>query len=147
MRVEVEAVGEVTGELVEAVERLLPQLTAAPPLEAADLAGIVGHQANTVLVARGDGSVVGMLVLVVVPLASGVRARIEDVVVDQAARGQGVGSALTAAALRLARERGARTVDLTSRPERAAANRLYQRLGFQPHDTNSYRYQLGPPAT
>jgi ribosomal protein S18 acetylase RimI-like enzyme len=71
-----------------------------------------------------------------------VRAWIEDVVVDEAARGAGVGAALNQAALRVAGERGARTVDLTSRPSREAANRLYQRLGFTPRETNVYRYDL-----
>jgi len=86
-----------------------------------------------------------MLTLVVFPLATGVRARIEDVVVDERARGQGVGTALTMAALRLAGERGARSVDLTSRTSREAANRLYQHLGFRLRDSNVYRYQPRPP--
>ena len=143
MEVEVEAVEQVGDELVEAARRLLPQLSgsAAPPT-AGELAGIAGHQANTLLVARSQGVVVGMLTLVMFPLASGLRARIEDVVVDQQARGQGVGTALTRAALDLARERGARNVDLTSRPSRVAANRLYQRLGFRPRDSNVYRFDL-----
>ena len=77
-------------------------------------------------------------------IPSGVRAWIEDVVVDEAARGQGVGEALNREALRLAAEQGARTVELTSRPSREAANRLYQRLGFKMRETNVYRYELGP---
>lgn len=72
-----------------------------------------------------------MLALVTFPLPSGLRARIEDVVVDQDARGQGVGTALTMAALELAQDQGARSIDLTSRTSRIAANRLYQQLGFQ----------------
>jgi ribosomal protein S18 acetylase RimI-like enzyme len=83
-----------------------------------------------------------MLTLVIFPLPSGLRARIEDVVVDQGARGHGVGTALTMAALDLARQQGARTVDLTSRAARVAANRLYQHLGFRLRDSNVYRYQL-----
>lgn len=73
------------------------------------------------------------------PIPTGLRAWIEDVVVDEGARGQGVGAALTQAAVRLAREAGARTVDLTSRPAREAANRLYERLGFRLRDSNVYR--------
>lgn len=76
------------------------------------------------------------------PLASGVRARIEDVVVDGAARGRGVGAALTERALEPARESGARTIDLTSRPERAAANRSYERAGFRRRETAVYRIEL-----
>jgi ribosomal protein S18 acetylase RimI-like enzyme len=87
-----------------------------------------------------------MLTLVTVPLPSGLRARIEDVVVDQDARGQGVGTALTRAALDMAQQQGARSIDLTSRTSRVAANRLYQELGFQLRDSNAYRYQPQPPA-
>jgi ribosomal protein S18 acetylase RimI-like enzyme len=87
-----------------------------------------------------------MLTLVTFPLQSGLRARIEDVVVDQDARGQGVGTALTMAALGLAQQQGARSVDLTSRASRVAANRLYRHLGFQLRDSNVYRYQPPPPA-
>jgi ribosomal protein S18 acetylase RimI-like enzyme len=147
MRVEVEAVGRVTGELVEAVARLLPQLSgSAAPLGADELARISGHQAITLLVARSGGVIVGMLTLVSFPLPSGLRARIEDVVVDRDARGQGAGTALTRAALELAERQGARSVDLTSRSSRVAANRLYQRLGFELRDSNVYRYRPRPPA-
>jgi ribosomal protein S18 acetylase RimI-like enzyme len=147
MSIEVEAVRQVTDELVEACRRLLPQLSssAAPPL-ADDLARITNHQANTLFVARNQGAIVGMLTLVMFPLPSGLRARIEDVVVDESARGHGVGTALTMAALDLAQQQGARSVDLTSRASRVAANRLYQQLGFQLRDSNVYRYQPRPPA-
>jgi ribosomal protein S18 acetylase RimI-like enzyme len=91
---------------------------------------------------RGGVQVVGMLTLAVFLLPSGVRAWIEDVVVDDEARGAGIASALVQAALDRARQLGARTVDLTSRPEREAANRLYVRLGFAPRETNVYRYSL-----
>jgi ribosomal protein S18 acetylase RimI-like enzyme len=145
MSIEVEAVRQVTDELVEACRRLLPQLSsAAAVLDADELARIVDHQANTLLVARDQGAIVGMLTLVTFPLPSGLRARIEDVVVDQDARGRGAGTALTVTAIDLARQQGARNVDLTSRASRAAANRLYQRLGFQLRDSNVYRYQPGP---
>ena len=148
MRVEVEEVNQVTDELVDAAGRLLAQLSSsAAPLDADDLARIADHQATTLLVARSQDVIVGMLTLVTFPLPSGLRARIEDVVVDQAARGQGVGTALTMAALGLAQEQGARSIDLTSRASRVAANRLYQQLGFQLRDSNVYRYQSQPPAS
>jgi ribosomal protein S18 acetylase RimI-like enzyme len=147
MNVEVQAARAVTDELLEASRRLLPQLSgSAGQPSADDLARIIGHPAITLLVARRQGAVVGLLVLVTFPLLTGLRARIEDVVVDQGARRQGVATALMTAAMRLARQQGASTVDLTSRASRVAANRLYQRLGFQPHDTNVYRYRLQPPA-
>jgi ribosomal protein S18 acetylase RimI-like enzyme len=147
MGIEVEAVRQVTDELVEACRRLLPQLSSsAASLGADDLARIADRQANMLFVARNQGAIVGMLTLVTFPLPSGLRARIEDVVVDGAARGQGVGTALTMAALSLAQEHGARSVDLTSRASRVAANRLYQHLGFQLRDSNVYRYQPPPTA-
>ena len=88
------------------------------------------------------GPIVGMLTLVTFRLPTGVRAWIEDVVVDSGSRGQGVGEALTQAAIELATARGAQTVDLTSRPSREAANRLYRRMGFEPRETNVYRFRF-----
>jgi ribosomal protein S18 acetylase RimI-like enzyme len=144
MTARVEVLDAVSDEIVTALGRLLPQLSrSAPPLDRAGLERIVAHPANTVLVARGSGGeVLGMLTLVIFPIPSGMRVWIEDVVVDEAARGRGVGAVLTKEALCLAGEAGARTVDLTSRPSRAAANRLYQRLGFQPRDSRVYRYLI-----
>ena len=138
----VETTVEVTEELVEAFERLTPQLSSSsPPPGAEELAEIVRAPATDLLVARdGDGRIVGSLTLVVFRIPTGLRAWIEDVVVDVAARGQGVGEALNRYAIDVAAERGARSVDLTSRPSREAANRLYQRLGFQPRETNVYRH-------
>jgi ribosomal protein S18 acetylase RimI-like enzyme len=108
---------------------------------------IVDSPACHLLLARGaDGAIVGMLTLVVFRIPTGVRAWIEDVVVDQDARGRGVGAALNQAAIGLADERGARTVDLTSRPSREAANRLYRRLGFVERDSHVYRFE-GPAPT
>lgn len=147
MDVEVETVNQVSDELVIALQRLLPQLsTSAVPLDAGKLAQVIQHQAVTLLVARSRGTIVGMLTLVMFPLPSGQRARIEDVVVDEAARGHGAGAALTMAALRLAQQQGARTIDLTSRASRVAANRLYERLGFALRDSKVYRYSRQAPA-
>ena len=141
MTVQVEVLDKVTGEVVEAFGRLLPQLSrSAPPLGPAELAAIAGCPANTVLIARASGAIIGTTTLVMFPLPSGLRARIEDVVVDESARGQGAGAVMTQEALRLAREAGARTVDLTSRPGRDAAGRLYERAGFKLRDSRVYRY-------
>lgn len=140
MGVDIEVVQEVSEELVNAFGRLLPQLSrSAEPLDAEAMRLLVTWQGNQLLVARVDGQVVGALTLVMFPIPSGWRAWIEDVVVDEQARGQGVGAALTQAAVRLAHAAGARTVDLTSRPSREAANRLYERLGFRLRDSNVYR--------
>ncbi|MDG6103043.1 GNAT family N-acetyltransferase [Dactylosporangium aurantiacum] len=140
MSVEVEVVKDVTDEVVAAFGRLLPQLSgSAPAPDAAGLRALAGWPGNRLLVARVGGVIVGTLTLVVFPVPTGLRARIEDVVVDEAARGLGAGAALTREAVRLARAGGARTVDLTSRPSREAANRLYERLGFRRRDSNVYR--------
>lgn len=132
-------------DLCAAVAVLVPQLSsssAAPTHEA--LARIVAHPGTTLLVARDDDRVVGMLTLVLFEIPTAVRAWIEDVVVDDAARGQGVAAQLVQVALERAAAAGARTVDLTSRPDREAANRLYQRMGFEARATNVYRKTLDP---
>jgi ribosomal protein S18 acetylase RimI-like enzyme len=137
----VEVLGEATDEVVEAFGRLLPQLSgSAKPLDAAALAAIVASPAVTVLIARSDGRIAGSLTLTMFPIPTGLRAWIEDVVVDESARGQGIGAVLTDEALRRARAAGARTVDLTTRPSREAAGRLYERAGFQQRETRLYRY-------
>ena len=140
----IEKVEAPTDEVHEALARLVPQLSAsAKPLTLDQLAAMLASDAVTLLVARDEtGAIVGTLTLVLFPIPTGVRAWIEDVIVDEAARGSGVGEALTEKALSLARAAGARTVDLTSRPSRAAANRLYERLGFTTRETNVYRRPL-----
>jgi ribosomal protein S18 acetylase RimI-like enzyme len=139
--VQVEVLDEVTGEVVDAFGRLLPQLSrSAKPLGKAELDAIVGCPANTVLLARSAGAITGTMTLVMFPLPSGLRAWIEDVVVDESARRQGTAEAMMRESLRLARVAGARTVDLTSRPAREAAGRLYERLGFKIRESRLYRY-------
>jgi ribosomal protein S18 acetylase RimI-like enzyme len=132
--------------VVTAFERLVPQLSSSSaPTSEAHLVEIAEAPATVLLLARdADGTIVGSLTLVLFRIPTGVRAWIEDVVVDESARGQGVGEALNRAALERAAEVGARTVDLTSRPSREAANRLYARLGFEQRDTNVYRYAHDP---
>lgn len=142
--IEVKAAAEATDELVAAFRRLIPQLSAAAPPDLAALREILASPSNTVLLAydRASGNIVGTLTLVVFRIPTAIRAWIEDVVVDSAARGRGVGEALTREALRRAAERGAPSVELTSRPSREAANRLYERAGFVRRETNVYRYPL-----
>ncbi len=139
--VEIEIVSEVTSELVAAFDRLIPQLSSSnPPPTMEQLDDIVRSEPSRVFVARVGGVIVGTLTLVVFRIPTGVRAWIEDVVVDSSARGAGVGERLNRAAVDEANRLGARTVDLTSRPNREAANRLYRRLGFVERATNVYRY-------
>ena len=143
MEIRIEVATSVTDELVAAFERLVPQLSSSsPPPTREHLARIVDSDSCSLLIARDREQIVGSLTLVVFPIPTGGRAWIEDVVVDSSARGKGVGEALNLMALEIARAEGAVTVDLTSRPSREAANRLYQRIGFVKHDTNVYRYDL-----
>jgi ribosomal protein S18 acetylase RimI-like enzyme len=136
----IEDVAHVDDALLEAMARLIPQLSPTRPAPTReDIEALVREQ--TLLVARDDGAVVGVLTLVLYRTTR-LRARVEDVVVDEAARGRGVGEALVREALHRAAAAGAVTVELNSRPERRAANRLYQRLGFRLHETNSYRLEL-----
>jgi ribosomal protein S18 acetylase RimI-like enzyme len=113
-----------------------------PPPTQDELAQIISAPSTVLFIARLDEHIVGTLTLATFRIPTGVRAWIEDVVVDTAARGHGVGEALNQAAILEARHRGAITVDLTSRPSREAANRLYQRIGFVARDTNVYRYDV-----
>lgn len=136
---------EVDDELVVAFERLTPQLSSSSPAPGADeLAAIVASPATVLFIARDvdTGQIVGSLTLALFRIPTGMRAWIEDVVVDEAARGKGVGNTLNQAALDRARAEGAKTVDLTSRPSRDVANRLYKRIGFEQRETNVYRYKL-----
>lgn len=136
-------VTDVTDELIAAFERLIPQLSKSnPPPTRDELQFMADSPASVLLVAEEDGYIYGSLTLALFRIPTGLRAWIEDVVVDSEARGKGVGQSLNEAALDRARSEGAKTVDLTSRPSREAANRLYQRLGFVARETNIYRFDL-----
>jgi ribosomal protein S18 acetylase RimI-like enzyme len=138
----VTVIDDVSEELAAGLAGLVPQLSSSSPApERAQWQAIASAEATRLLVAESaEGRPVGMLTLAVFAIPTGVRAWIEDVVVDEAVRGGGVGALLVGRALDLAFESGARTVDLTSRPSREAANRLYQRLGFELRQTNVYRF-------
>jgi ribosomal protein S18 acetylase RimI-like enzyme len=131
-------------ELADALVTLVPQLsTSNPPPSLAEVEAMLASDAITQFVARDDdGSIIGVSTLAIFPIPTAVRAWIEDVIVDGAARGQRIGEALITAMIDAAREHGCATVDLTSRPSRQAANRLYQRLGFAVRETNVYRFDL-----
>jgi ribosomal protein S18 acetylase RimI-like enzyme len=144
--VEIEIAATADREVVDALARFLPQLlpsATAPDIE--HVREIVAAPSTTLLLARDRAQgrrIVGTLTLVIFTIPTGVRAWIEDVVVDAPSRERGVGEALCREALHIAATRGARTVDLTSRSTREAANRLYQRLGFQLRETSLYRCDL-----
>jgi ribosomal protein S18 acetylase RimI-like enzyme len=135
---------DVSDELIAAFASLVPQLSSSSPAPtAAELAEIVASPATVLFVARDEsGALVGSLTLALFRVPTGVLSWIEDVVVDQSARGAGAGEKLVAAALGRAEEVGAKSVDLTSRPSREAANRLYLRMGFEARQTNVYRYKM-----
>lgn len=141
--VQVEVLDKVTDEVVEAFARLLPQLSSsAKPLDAAAIAAVARSEAVTLLLARAGGAIIGTLSLVIFTIPTGRRAWIEDVVVDTAASRQGVGTALVREAVRLAEAAGVRTVDLTTRPARAAAGGLYEKAGFVQRNSRLYRYSF-----
>lgn len=142
----IEKITQPTDELLLALQHLVPQLGAhkVPP-KPEELAALLASEGCTLLIARDPdeyGRMIGMLCLNVYRVPTGVRSIIEDVVVDEAMRGKGVGEALMRHALDLARQAGASGVSLTSRPERVAANRLYQSMGFELRKTNAYHYKL-----
>lgn len=140
----VEEATAVNAELVDAFARLIPQLSkSSPPPTARELEAIVTAEDTHLLVARDDdGTITGTTTLVVFRIPTGVRALIEDVVVDSAYAGRGISYEIARFALDLAKRHGAKTVDLTSRPSRAAANHVYQKLGFEQRETNVYRFTL-----
>ena len=140
----ISTVRTVDEDVVEAFQRLIPQLSRSNPApDAETMQAIADSEASTLLVARDEtGIIVGSMTLAMFRIPTGLRAWIEDVVVDESARGRGVGQLLNEYALDIARAAGAATVDLTSRPSREAANRLYRRLGFVARDTNVYRFSF-----
>lgn len=142
----IERVSEATPELYEALQRLIPQLGAhkVPPTRE-EIRALIQSGASQLIVARYPdkrGSIAGILCLAVYRVPTGLRAIIEDVVVDESMRKQGIGEALMRRAIELARESGAEGISLTSNPQREAANQLYRSLGFELRKTNPYFYRL-----
>jgi len=130
--------------LAEALVGLVPQLSRSnPPPSLDEVRAILAHEAITQFLARDDaGRIVGVSTLATFPIPTGWRAWVEDVIVDEAVNGQGIGRRLTEAMIDRARELGCKTVDLTSRPSREAANHLYRKVGFVQRETNVYRYAI-----
>ena len=136
---------DIDDEIVRAFDNLIVQLSSSSPPPGADELSEMAANPNTVLFAARDtdtGKILGILTLALFRIPTGIQARIEDVVVDDAARGQGIGRQLTTAAIERATAVGAKAVGLTSRPAREAANRLYVAMGFEIRDTNVYRLKL-----
>ncbi len=141
--VRIESATEASAELQGVLAALLPQLGQSVPVPSLDhLKAMVADPAVTLLLARDGSEILGTAAVVVYTTPIWVKARIEDVVVDQAARGRGVGEALVKECIEVARHRGAAVVELQSARSREAANRLYSRLGFELRDSNVYRLTL-----
>ena len=141
---QIDIVTQADEELYDAFQRLVSQLTNNNPPPSLDyLADLVRDTSSTLMVAReGNGKIVGALTLTVYRVPTGIRSIIEDVIVDDSARGQGIGEALMQYAIKLARDKGAQNIALTSNPLRKAANRLYLRVGFKKRETNAYQMKL-----
>jgi ribosomal protein S18 acetylase RimI-like enzyme len=144
MTISITRIETVTPELLAAFERLIPQLTKAPIPTAEELQKLIDSPSVLILarVPGTDGEIVGAATLGVFRTPSGVHAHVEDVIVDGAVRGQGIGEALVNHLFQIAREMGLKGVSLTCNPRRVAANQLYQKLGFKKWDTNVYWYEL-----
>lgn len=144
IKIKIEIAAQADEELREAFQRLIPQLTNSNPPPSLDgLRILVQDSASALLIARDENrKIIGALTLVVYRAPTGIRSIIEDVVVDESARGRGVGEALMKRAVELAREKGAGNISLTSNPMREAANRLYVRVGFKKRETNAYQYKF-----
>jgi len=143
--IEIQSASEdIADELFLAFQRLIPQLTQNnPPPSFDELFALLKSESSVLLIARiEDSFIAGTLSLTVYRVPTGIRSIIEDVVVDQRARGQGIGEALMRHALEIAKEKGAAHVTLTSNPKREDANRLYVRLGFRRRETNAYIYKF-----
>ena len=141
---QIDIVTQADEELYNAFQRLVPQLTNNnPPPSLNDLIALVRDSSSTLMVARNDhGEIVGALSLTVYRVPTGVRSIIEDVIVANSARGQGIGEALMKRAIEVAREKGASNISLTSNPMRESANRVYLRMGFKKRETNAYQIKL-----
>ncbi|MEC8792048.1 MAG: GNAT family N-acetyltransferase [Verrucomicrobiota bacterium] len=141
--VEIIEISEASNEILSQVNGLLPQLSkSASPLSLESLDILAKSESTNLFVAKEGKKVWGMLSLVLFPIPTGTKAWVEDVVVDSSARGKGIGKALMNHALKKVREKRGKSIDLTSRPSRETANKLYQTLGYQKRETNVYRLSL-----
>mgnify|MGYP001357748641 FL=1 len=141
--VEIIEISEASNEILSQVNGLLPQLSkSASPLSLESLDILAKSESTNLFVAKEGKKVWGMLSLVLFPIPTGTKAWVEDVVVDSSARGKGIGKALMNHALKKVWEKRGKSIDLTSRPSRETANKLYQSLGYQKRETNVYRLSL-----
>jgi len=141
--IEIKEVKESSEDIYKNIQGLLFQLTSAEiSFSITNLERIVASHNSFLFAAYDKNKIVAILTLVIIDIPTGMLARIEDVVVDKAARGKGIGEAITLAAIDKTKELGIGKIDLTSNPKRDGANRLYQKLGFKQRATNVYRFEV-----
>ena len=143
----IEQVEELTDEIFDAILKLIPHLGGSqlifPTRE--EIVALVKSESSSLWVARypdQNGEIAGILAIAVYRVPTGLRSIVEDVIVDPDFRRRGIARALLQSAINFAREVGASGVALTSSPKRIAANLLYQSMGFEQRETNSYFYRL-----
>jgi len=146
LEIDIAPVVTVTDELEAAFKHLVSQLTInhTPPTRE-ELSEMIKSETSTTFIARlrdENKTVVGTLTLITYRVPTGLRARIEDVIVDESFRRQGVAKALILYSLNVAQNAGADGVALTSNPQRIEANNLYQRMGFKRWETYLYFYKF-----
>ncbi|MDP9805837.1 ribosomal protein S18 acetylase RimI-like enzyme [Trueperella bonasi] len=139
----VERVTRATPELVDAFNRLIPQLSStAPEMTLERLEEFLSLYSTNQFIFRGaDGDILGLAMLVCFEIPTGRRGRVEDVIVDESARGQGAGRALIYAVVERAKELGVKSLELQSHPTREPANALYRGTGFYVREINLYRHE------
>lgn len=140
---QIEILSDVDNKIITAFNRLMQQLSSNyKPIAKEYLIDIINSSNIIIFVAKENETIIGSLSLVFYNIPTGMKAWVEDVVIDQSVRGKGVGKALIEQAIVYAKQSGASKLDLTSSPERVAANKLYQKLNFEKRETNVYRLML-----
>jgi len=142
----IEKASEVSDELFEAVQRLVPQLGQHKIIPSRnELASLLNSEASSLWIAKypdDHGKLAGILTIAIYRVPTGLRSIVEDVVVDQDFRRLGIADALMRAAIEYVRDLGVDGISLTSNPKREAANKLYQAMGFERRETNSYYFKI-----
>lgn len=135
----------VSSETLKDIKALVVQLRENPSdhrVTMSHLKEIVAGRKIVCMVAKDGKKIVGMATVYILQKFGKRVAHVEDVVVDSAYRGQGLGEKLVLATVDTARAKKVITLTLTSRPTNIAANKLYQKLGFERYETNVYKMKL-----
>lgn len=141
----IEEVTSFTPVVADAVRDLVTKLSSnTQPLEDDDLENIIASKTSSLFIVKETPTqkIAGMVTLIVYRIPDTTKGSIEDLVVSESFRGNGLGEKLLMAAIEKAKVLGVRTLMLTSNPSRVAANKLYQKLGFEHYETNVYKVKL-----